>query len=581
MIKIHSIKGYCLSLCVITAMALPLTASASAQEKRSDSTIGTVGIGDSIFPMEGNGGIDIQHYDLAITWDDKTGNIEAKATLDVKATQKLSAFNLDFHGLKIKSLTVDGEKSTFLREKDELSITLPHLVEKEGMFQVEVVYSGKPSHILDSIAYGWETSKDGVMALSEPNSAKNWFPNNNHPSDKASYTFHITVPKNFDVVANGTPQKTEVKHKTKTFHFTSREPMATYLTVIHIGQYDRVDSVTKSGIRVHDYFYRGISDEFKAMFSKENEILDFYAKIFVPYPFETAGVIVMKGNSILAYETQTRSTFGVPITEMKLAHEIAHQWFGDYVSLSSWKENWLKEGFANYAAALWMSHKDETFMGKWVKGNYESMMGIQHYPKKGLENLLKVFEVKERMLSAKEVEALINVGTKGKTDASELKKALALVPKEGISNYQLDEVLALVSFKEFVLSIQPMRKFFSIIDGSKVIKDDRSFEEIVSLLALAPRSISEISTMYGGGSYDRGALAIHVLHKKVGDEIFYKILKTYFETYGNGHAGSDDFIDIANRVNGQNLDSLFRAWLENEMIPDMPEYGLYVKDYAK
>ena len=292
-----------------------------------------MGIGDSIFPMEGNGGIDVQHYDLNITWDDKTANIEAVATLDIKATEKLNSITLDFHALKVNAVTVNGEKSTFTRVEDKLTIVLPKVLEKNTSVKVAVHYAGKPSPLKESVTEGWSTFNGGVRALAEPNAAKNWFPNNNHPSDKASYEFHITVPEKFDVIANGTPQKVE-KHKDKalkTYHFSAKEPMATYLSMVHIGHYDRVDSQTKSGVPVYDYFYKGITEEFKAQFSKENEILSFYEEIFGPYPFKSAGVVVMKGESPLAYETQTRSTFGVPTGEKKLAHELAHQWFGDYV----------------------------------------------------------------------------------------------------------------------------------------------------------------------------------------------------------------------------------------------------------
>jgi len=564
-------------------MTTTLTADplASKQVKSHDSTVGSIGGGGSIFPLEGNGGIDVIHYDLSLDWNEKTKVIKAKAILDIKATQQLSKFNLDFHGLKISTIKVNKKEIEFSRNKDELTITLPKTLAEGETFKVTVNYTGKPSAVKNSPSGGWETFNQGVRALSEPNSAKNWFPNNNIPKDKATYSFHITVADSYDVIANGTPLETKHNNGLKTYHFSVKQPMATYLTVVHIGHYNREDSKTKAGVPIYDYFYKGITTELKATFTQEKEMLAFFSEKFGPYPFDSAGVIVMKGNSPLAYETQTRPTFGVPTSEMKLAHEIAHQWFGNYVSLSNWKENWLKEGFATYASALWMAHKDEKFMSKWVKGSYESMMGIQHYPKKGLVHILKFFEIKERKMNIKEVEKLINIGTKGKTNPEELKKALALVPKEGISNYKLDDLLSVISFKEFVLNIQESQKFESVLDGKKIIKDDRSFEDFVSLLALAPRKIDSLDNMYGGGSYTRGALAIHSLHLQVGDETFYKILKTYFKTYGNQSAGSDDFITIAKKISHQDLDSLFKTWLENKMIPDMPEYGLHVKTYTE
>ncbi len=158
-------------------------------------TIGAPGLGDPLFPGAGNGGIDVQNYILDISWDDKTGVIEATALLTIKATQELTAFNLDFHELAIVSLTVNDQPAQFSRADNELTIVLPQLVHNGETFKVSVTYTGKPEPIPGSVTSGWNTTPSGVHTLSEPIAAKNWFPNNNHPSDKATYTFHITVPK--------------------------------------------------------------------------------------------------------------------------------------------------------------------------------------------------------------------------------------------------------------------------------------------------------------------------------------------------------------------------------------------------
>jgi len=546
----------------------------------STNTIGSSSIGDSIFNTEGNGGIDTTHYNLNIKWNSKTGAIDAVATVDITATQKLSAFSLDLHGLKVSSVKVDSVAVKYSRGKDKLMIVLPKTVVKNANFKVEVNYAGKPLTIENSVTSGWETVAEGATALGEPNSAKNWFPSNNHPKDKATYAFHITVPKSYDVVANGIPEETTETENLKTYNFKTREPMASYLTVIAIGHYDLEKLTAKDGTPLYNYYFKGMKEEDKKVFANEIEIMSFFSEKFGAYPFASGGFIASKGGSILAYETQTRSFFGTPTSEQMFAHEIAHQWFGDLVSLSNWKESWLKEGFATYSAALWFEHKQgEKSMDAWVKNSYESMMGIQKLPKAGLAELFKAFQTKERMMNAKEVTALIELGTKGKTDAQELKKALAHIHKEGISNYKLDVVLNEMSFPYFDLTFNQYSKFSDIIDG-KTDNKSFDFEKLIANLASAPRSVSSLDQIYSAGVYTRGALAMHSLRLKVGDEKFFAILKEYFKRYKNSHAGSNDFEAIATQVSGENLDNFFKAWLEERLIPDMPEYGLFKKDYA-
>jgi len=558
-------------------MALPL--SASTQKELG--TIGSVGLGDSIFPMEGNGGIDVEHYDLMLKWSDKTGAIDAKAILNIQAIQKLSTFNLDFHGLKISNIKVDHVDCTFSRDKDELTIVLPKPIEKSTTFSVAITYAGKPEAVPDSPTPGWDSTLDAATALSEPISAKNWFPSNNHPKDKATYAFNVTVPSSYDVVANGIPSEPVEKAGEKYFHFETREPMASYLTMIAIGHYDLEKLLAKDGTPIYNYYYKGMKKELKKPFEKEAEIMAFYSEKFGPYPFASAGIVASSGGSILAYETQTRSFFGTPTNERMVAHEIAHQWFGDLVSLSDWKESWLKEGFATYASALWFEHlKGKVFMDEWVKNSFETLMGIQYMPKAGLEKVLKVFEIKESMISTAEVTKLIELGTEGKTDPKELKEALALVPKGGISTFKLDPVFAKISFDHFKLTFYQYTLFMNIFDKNSPA-GHRSFDEIVSSFAEAPESVTSMSQIYSSGVYIRGSLVIHALRIKIGDEKFFKILKTYFKKFKNSHAGSKEFTHLAQEVSGEDLSSFFKRWLEDKIIPDIPEYGLYKKTYAE
>ncbi|MCB0122536.1 MAG: M1 family metallopeptidase, partial [Caldilineaceae bacterium] len=300
------------------------------------STVGAPGIGDPLFPLEGNGGIDVQHYLLEIDWDGATGAINATATLTIQATQDLSAFNLDFFGLTISAITVDGQPATFARDVSELTITLPRLVMADATFAVAVAYSGVPEPIPDSVTSGWTVTENGAYVLGEPNVAKNWFPSNNHPSDKASYTFRVTVSKPFNVAANGLPSEPVDNGDTTTYEFVANDPMATYLATVNIEQFERQDLTGPNDLPIINYLSKEGSAEMRAPFAQYAEMIEAFSERFGPYPFEVAGVIQIGQGLGVALETQTRPIFGIGTSEETVAHELAHQWFGDYVSLKGW-----------------------------------------------------------------------------------------------------------------------------------------------------------------------------------------------------------------------------------------------------
>ena len=331
----------------------------------SGDTAGAPGVGDPYYPTYGNGGYDVRHYDLDVRYAPGRNHLRGTATIEADATQDLSCFNLDLVGLDVHAITIDGQAATFSRSTHELKITPASALVSGDAFEVVVEYEGTPHAFslpgTDEQA-GFLPTRDGAIVAGEPEVAAGWFPVNDHPTDRATYTFHVTVPNGYDVVANGHLESTTTNGNRTTYVWVANDAMASYLATIDIGDWNMRTRQTGSGIPVIDAVDPDMAADARAALRREPEILDFLQSQFGPYPFETAGAIVTDSRTLgFALETQTRPIYpphafpgpGV----YYLVHELAHQWFGDLVSVDRWQDIWLNEGFATYAEWLWTEHE--------------------------------------------------------------------------------------------------------------------------------------------------------------------------------------------------------------------------------
>ncbi|MEU0569642.1 M1 family metallopeptidase [Nonomuraea sp. NPDC005983] len=328
-------------------------------------TAGEAGIGDADFPLDGNGGYDVAHYGLAIDYTPSTKHLDGVATIQASATQALSSFNLDLSGLEVSQIAVDNTQATFSRKNDELTVVPAKPLTKGANFTVKVTYSGVPAPIKDSSnlgTYGFIPTADGAFVACEPAGAKTWFPSNDHPADKATYDFTITVPEGTTALANGemvTPPTTKAGRTT--FAWREKHPMATYLATATIGKFELRKGTTPMGIpnlAAVDPKYRSSLDK---LYTISGQVTDYWSKVFGRYPFSSTGGIVDNYPAGYALENQTKPLYGgFQPDEGIIAHELAHQWFGDSLSISRWKDLWLNEGFATYAEWLWSEHTGKT-----------------------------------------------------------------------------------------------------------------------------------------------------------------------------------------------------------------------------
>lgn len=438
---------------------------------------GAPGIGDSYYPGLGNGGYDVLHYDLTLDYDVETNTLDATATLEAIATQDLSAFNLDLAGLAVTAITVNGSPADFNHAEAELTITLAEVLAEGAAMTVAITYSGTPEAVRSGaipIRMGWNHSESGVYTASEPVGASTWYPVNEHPLDKATYTITITVPEPYSAAATGLLQE-EIANAdgTTTYVFEHDRLAASYLVTVSVGDYIRSEEVGPDDLPIRNYFPPDVAEEAAYDFGRTGEMIALFNELFGPYPFEVYGVVVADEDLGFALENQTLSLFGRNMisgerrAEFVVAHELAHQWFGNSVSVADWSHIWLNEGFATYAEALWTEH---------LRGT------------DALNNSMR--KVYERQ---REVENMPLIGAP---------------PADDLFN----------------------------------------------------RSV-----------YERGALTLHALRQRVGDDVFFEIVREYYAAYQYGNATTDDFITLAEQISGEDLDRFFDGWLFQEALPAIPE----------
>ena len=353
---------------IVLLLAAACSAPAPAIQGAPPGTLptpGAAGIGDSYFPGLGNGGYDVAHYDLHLEVDPVANRLDAMARIDATATQALSSFYLDLEGLDVGAAWVDDVPARHVQQGAELLITPATPLAAGQAFRVRIDYGGNPHGIeTDAIpipgGIGWMHVEGEVYVMSEPMGAASFFPCNDHPLDKATYRYEIVAPAGLTVAANGLLLEQLTLDDGRVAHvWSAGDPMASYLATFAVGPFDLVESTTLDGLPLHHYFHRDTPPEARQAFDSTSAMLAYFAELFGEYPFESCGAILSSAPFPGALETQTIPIYGSGAAhESVVAHELAHQWFGDSVSITDWSEIWLCEGFAEYAAWLWSAHSD-------------------------------------------------------------------------------------------------------------------------------------------------------------------------------------------------------------------------------
>ncbi|WP_019058539.1 M1 family metallopeptidase [Streptomyces prunicolor] len=427
-------------------------------------TPGADGIGDPYFPQLGNGGFDARHYALDVAYNPDTDRLDGITTLTARATQNLSSFDLDLQKLEVTKVQVNGRRAQFTRTGDELRITPRDSLRKGRDFTVTVTYGGVPEPLNGPIVfgsdYGWMKTTDGVFVACEPNAASTWFPSSDHPSDKATYDIRIKAPKGLTGVSNGRLVSTYDKGGSTYTHWRESKPMATYLATATIGKFDVQTGTTPGGTPIYVAIDPVLANSNSVdVYAVTAAATDYWSQVFGPYPFEETGAIVDDmPEAGFSLEVQSKPAYSAVRSESTIVHELAHQWFGDSVSVSQWKNIWLNEGFATYAQWLWAEHQ----------------------------------------------------GTRTAHD--------------------------------------------SFLAGYNSRPADSSFWQTVV-------ADPQRDTMFASAVYQRGAMTLQMLRERIGDTAFFKLLPTWTKLHRYGNASTAEFIELAEKISGQQLDDLFQTWL--------------------
>ena len=366
------------------------TAAPTVAEDDADATLpASAGAGDSFYPWLGNSGYDVLHYDLVLDVDPDANTLEGVATVHAVSTGELETIYLDLSGLEVSTVKVDDSAAEFSREDAELIVQPTTPVPAGVSFSVEVAYSGMPERIDDPgvpfFEIGWFNQDGVIFTANEPSGSMSWFPSNNHPTDKATYTIAITVPEGLTAASTGLLVDESAADGRRTFTWQMNDPMATYLAAVYIGEFERHEQETREGLLIRDYIPSSLTDEERQATLEALAVtpgaIEFFEDLIGPYPFDAYGTLVLPFSIGFAMENQTLSLHGnQTLIPLIIAHELAHAWFGNAVSPGDWSDIWLNEGFAHYMAFLYLADYEGYDIGALMAGELQAARAANAVP---------------------------------------------------------------------------------------------------------------------------------------------------------------------------------------------------------
>ena len=317
---------------------------------------------DPYLPHSGNFGYRVSRYDLDLDYKVASNRLSGTATITAVTLASLPAFTLDIaDSLSVGKVTVNGRRPAhFGTSAGKLRIRLDSPMPAGSAMSIAIRYGGTP-HPIRSIwgTVGFEELSNGALVAGQPNGSPSWYPCDDHPSAKASFRIKVSTDSPYRVVAPGELVARRVRAAQTEWTFEQPEPTSPYLATLQVGMYEN-HRLHKSPVPMQAFLPDRLRASFDHDFARQPQMMELFAKLFGPYPFQAGYTVVVTDDELeIPLEAQGISIFGANhcdgsrSSERLVAHELAHQWFGNSVTARRWRDIWLHEGFACYAEWLW------------------------------------------------------------------------------------------------------------------------------------------------------------------------------------------------------------------------------------